>query len=75
MFRFIPAAVAALAITVSAVAQDSRATFQEIYAMLDAAVSAKDQEAISRLIASDAQIHVGPVKLSLRGLIDRKSVV
>src|ERR1035438_1132146 len=69
MFRFIPAAVAALAMTVSAVAQDSRATFQEIYAGLDAAVSAKDREAISRLIAADAQIHVGPVKLSLRGLI------
>ena len=69
MFRFIPAAVAALAITVSGVAQDSRATFQEIYAGLDAAVSAKDREAISRLIAADAQIHVGPVKLSLRGLI------
>lgn len=50
-------------------AQDSRATFQEIYAGLDAAVSAKDKEAINRLIAADAQIHVGPAKLSLRGLI------
>ena len=72
MFRFIPAAVAALAMTVSGAAQDSRATFQEIYTGLDAAVSAKDQEAISRLIAADAQIHVGPVKLTLRGLIARE---
>jgi hypothetical protein len=38
MFRFIPTAVAALAMTVCGVAQDSRATFQEIYAGLDAAV-------------------------------------
>ena len=67
MFRFIRAAVAALAMTVSGFAQDSRATFQEIYARLDAAVSAKDREAISRLIAADAQIHVGPVKLSQIG--------
>lgn len=69
MFRFIPAAVTALAMTVSGVAQDSQATFQGIYAVLDAAVSAKDREAINRLIAPSAQIHVGPVNLLLRGLI------
>src|SRR5579871_1260462 len=69
MFRFIPAAVAVLAMTVPGVAQDLRATFQEIYAGLDAAVSAKDREAIGRLIAPDAQIHVGPVNLLLRGLM------
>lgn len=34
MFRFIPAAVTALAMTVSGVAQDSQATFQGIYAVL-----------------------------------------
>jgi len=69
MFRPILAAVATIAMTVSGLAQDSQASFQAIYAALDAAISAKDQDALNRLIAAEAQIHVGPVKLSLRGLM------
>ncbi|HEY1494159.1 MAG TPA: erythromycin esterase family protein [Candidatus Solibacter sp.] len=45
---------------------DARAVFQELYGRIDAAVAAQDQAAVDRLIAGDAQIHIGPLRLSLR---------
>ncbi len=45
---------------------NARAVFQELYSRIDAAIAAKDQAALDRLIAGDAQVHIGPLRLSLR---------
>jgi len=63
---------AALCLSWHALAQDqpdARAAFQEIYGRIDAAVAAKSQAALDRLIANDAQVHIGPFNLSLRAAI------
>jgi hypothetical protein len=63
VIRLISVTTAALALAASGFAQNPRALFQDIYARIDAAVAAKDQAAIDRLIAADAQTHVGPIEV------------
>ena len=48
---------------------DARAVFRELYSQIDAAIAAKDQAGLDRFIAGDAQVHIGPLRLSLRAAI------
>uniref|UniRef100_Q027C9 Erythromycin esterase n=1 Tax=Solibacter usitatus (strain Ellin6076) TaxID=234267 RepID=Q027C9_SOLUE len=74
--RIVGIVAAALWMCAHAQAQsDARATFQELYSRIDAAVAAKDQPAIDRLMGDGAVVHLGPFNLSLRVAIGSETKV
>src|SRR3954452_12349927 len=65
--------VVGLCLVASALPQNSgnelRATFEKLYARVDAAVAAKDQAAAGRLISADGYTIVGPFHIGIRGTL------